>query len=417
MIIHLPEILQQEKHTLLWSRIEWQKDRNTFPNLVWFRVPNPFGKYLTVQSDPFLIPILLAAMFLGEDIEVRGTISPKLAYHLKEYQHIFHFRFPKLLQPVTIEYQHLAPLEVTPMGVGTTFSGGVDSLFTLWKHLPTNQTIPDYQVTHAIFIHGFDILPGAQANYQCLYDRFLPWTQKLGVCLIPIETNIVSLTHLRLPLSYFLGPHIIATGQALGGLFHRFYIPSSWDYFHLAKKAYSSDPLVDPLLSTDTLEVINHGTTHRRVEKVAEIANWELPHNILWVCQEHRFETPTWNCSWCEKCIRTMIPLYALGKLDQFRTFAKPFRKNSASLWWARKFSLRHDFVSEMFPFVKEHKPDLLPWLWIAAFLGRIRYFLVTRLPKFAKHWFRRYGYYVTRNEAPDAYENPAVIETIRTRL
>ena len=172
--------------------------------------------------------------------------------------------------------------------------------------------------------------------------------------------------------------------------------------------------MVDGFLSTDTLDVIHHGSTYRRVEKVEQIAKWELAQKTLWVCQEAKFEAETWNCSRCEKCVRTMIPLYALGKLDQFKTFEKPFKKDSDGLWWARKFSLVHNFVSEMFPFVKKHKPDFLPWLYLAAALGNIRYYSIKFMPGFVKHWLRRYGYFVTRNEAPDAYENPQITKLIR---
>ncbi|MCJ7703791.1 MAG: hypothetical protein MUO62_19605 [Anaerolineales bacterium] len=414
MIIHQPEILQDATHTTVWAQISIDKKQGFFPEYVWYRVPRRYGEGLTARSDAFLIPALLAGMYFDENIEVRGAVSPQLAYHLKEYQFILRFRFPQYLKQIEIKYHQLKPMSGRPKGVGTTFSGGADSLFTLWKHLPQNQPDPDYQVTHVVFIKGFDILHTAESHYSLLLDRYTPWVEKMGLSLIPMETNIVGLTHQRLPLSYFHGPYIVAPAVALAGLFHRFYIPSSWDYHNLKKKAYASDPLVDALLSSETLDIINHGTTHRRVEKVAEIADWDLAHNLLFVCQEHRFEVPAWNCSRCEKCVRTMIPLFALGKLDLFKTFARPFRKNWEGLWWARKFSLRHDFVTEMFPFVKHHKPDFVLWLRIAAFLGYIRYFLVTRMPGFVRHWLRRFGYYVTRNEEPEAYELAKVTETIR---
>jgi hypothetical protein len=181
----------------------------------------------------------------------------------------------------------------------------------------------------------------------------------------------------------------------------------------LRKNPHTSDPLIDGFLSTDTLEIIHHGSTKHRVEKVAQIADWGLPQKVLWVCLEAKFEEETWNCSWCEKCVRTMIPLYALGVLDRYKTFEKPLKKNSDGLIWARKFSLRHNFVTEMFPFVRQHKPDFLPWLYLAAVFGYIRYLIVKFMPGFLKHRFRRFGYFVTRDEAPDAYELAQVNQII----
>jgi hypothetical protein len=414
MIIHQPEIIQDDEHTLLWTRIEVSKARGFFPEYLWYRVPNRYGEFLTTQSDAFLVPGLLAGMYFGENIEVRGYVSPKLAYHLTEYQFILSFRFPKLLQQVEINYNHLQSLTTKPKGVGAPFSGGIDSLFTLWKHLPHNQPNPDYQITHGIFIKGFDILHNAEKNYWLLFDKYSKEAGKIGLELIPLETNILGVSHQRLPGSYLSYPHIISSGLSLAGLFHRFYMPSSWDYYNLKKQSYASDPLVDALLSTDTLDIIHHGATHRRVEKVEEIADWELAQELLWVCLDHKFDNPAWNCSRCEKCMRTMIPLYALGKLEKFKTFAKPIKNNWEGLWWARKFSLRHNFITEMFPFVRQHKPDFVLWLRVASIFGYFRHYLVTKMPRLAKQWLRKYGYYINRNEAPDAYELLEITDLIR---
>jgi hypothetical protein len=414
MILYPPELVRENSFTIAWAKVELDKKRENFPEYLWYRVPEVYGSYFSSQSDAFLVAALLAAMHYGEDIRVCGTVSPRLAYHLDEYQFVLHIREPHILNRVKIDYQSLEPQEIKASAVGATFSGGVDSLFTLWRHLPQNQPDPGYQITDVIFILGFDILPTENENYRQLYRRYAEQLSRIGVKLIPLETNMVSVTHTRLNLSYMYGPLIASAGLALQAGFRRFFIPSSWDYYNLKIKPHNSDPLVDGFLSTDTLDVIHHGSTYRRVEKVEQIANWELAQKTLWVCQEAKFEAGTWNCSRCEKCVRTMIPLYALGKLDQFKTFEKPFKKDSDGLWWARKFSLVHNFVSEMFPFVKKHKPDFLPWLYLAAALGNIRYYSIKFMPGFVKHWLRRYGYFVTRNEAPDAYENPQITKLIR---
>ena len=414
MIIHQPELLKRDGHTIVHARIELEQHPANFPDQLWYRVPEQFSQLLSLQSDAFLIPGLLAGMFFEEDIEVRGPVSPRLAYNLKEYQHLLHFRFPKVVSPVNIKYALLKSLPDKPGGVGTTFSGGVDSLFTLWKHLPQNQSNPGYQITHGIFIQGFDILPSEDQNFRFLYEKFNRAAAEIGIKLIPLETNSVSIIHQRLSIPYFYGSIIIGAGLSLAAGFGKFIIPSSWDYKQLQKKAYTSDPLLDPFLSTDTLDVIHYGSTHQRVEKVEKIADWEVAQKVLWVCEFHKFEKDTWNCSRCEKCARTMIPIYALGKMDKFNTFEKPFKTNWDVLWWARKYSADRVFTSELFPFVKEHKPDWLPWLRAGAALGTLRWLAIRLTPGLIKKWLRRYGYFVNRNEAPDAYENPEISQHIR---
>jgi hypothetical protein len=415
MIIHQPELFRKNGFTTVFSCIEVNNKSGFFPDFIWYRVPEQYGGLLTTRSDAFLVPGLLAGMYFGEDIEVRGVVSPKLAYQLEEYQYLLNFRFPKYQHPIQINYDRLRALDILPRGVGASFSGGVDSLFTLWKHLPQNQPVPGFKITYSIFINGFDLLESEDHHYKFLYEKYNKSLSEIGVDLIPLQTNIVSITHKRLDLHLFYGPIIVATGMALAGGLGRYYAPSSGDYAMLNDKAYTADPLMDHLLSTETLDVIHHGSTHVRVEKVEEIADWEVAQKLLWVCEIHQFKKDTWNCSRCEKCVRSMIPLYALGKLENFKTFEKPFRTNRDGLWWARKYSTERVFGGEIFPFVKKHKPEWLPWLRAGAALGSVRFWLFVKLvPGFMKKWLRRYGYFVARNEAPDAFEFPEVSQHIR---
>jgi hypothetical protein len=415
VIIHQPEISSQDDHTTLWAKIESPDRHGFFPEYLWYRLPEEYEAFFTTQNDVFLINLVLAGMYFGEDIEVRGCVSPRLAYQLEEYIYLLRFRFPQYLHGIEIKYDHLAPLDISPQGVGSTFSGGVDSLFTIWKHLTQNQPHPDYQITHGVFIHGFDLLPSEKPHFDFLFQKYCQETKNLGIELVPLETNAFSAVHQRLPPPIFYGPILIAAAAALSGLFRRFFIPSSRDYQILQRKFHASNPLMDRMLSTNTLDIINHGTDYRRVDKISEIADWELAQKILWVCEAHQFTGDTWNCSRCEKCVRTMIPIYALGKMDRFATFSQPFKSDRDGLRWARKYSLQRIYIHEILPFVKEHKPGWIPWLIIAAALGTLRYGLFVRfLPGFVKKWLRRYGYFLNRNESPRAYEVPEITRQIQ---
>jgi len=415
MIIHQPELISKNGYTTVFSRTEVNNKVGFFPEFIWYRVPEQYGSFLTTQSDAFLVPGLLAGMYFGDDIEVRGAVSPMLAYHLEEYQFLLRFQCPNYLNHIEIDFERLEPIQSTCNAVGSTFSGGVDSLFTIWKHLKKNQAMPDHQVTHGVFIKGFDILPDEDQHYQFMVEKYKQAAAQIGIELIPLETNMVSIIHQRLPLTLFPGPIIAAAGHALAGGFRRFFIPSSWDYQILKNNSSTANPLMDRLLSTDTLDIIHHGSTHRRVDKVREISNWEIAQKLLWVCEKHKFEKDHWNCSRCEKCLRSMIPIYTLGKMGAFTTFKKPLKSDRDLLWWARKFSPQRGFIREIFSLAKEHKPCLLPWLGIAAALGFLRYWLVIRLlPGSIKTWLRRYGYFTARNEAPNAYEVPEINQYIR---
>lgn len=417
MIIHQPELLKKNGQTVLYSRIEMRQRPENFPEHAWYRVPDQFAEHLSMHSDAFLIPGLLAGMYFKEDIEVRGTISPRLAYHLEEYQKLLFYRNSKVVTPVQIKYAQLKPLQAKPRGVGSTFSGGVDSFYTLWEHLPMNQPIPEFQVTHALFIFGFDIIKKNKQKYTALHTRFSDVLRNLNIELIPLETNINSIIISRMFFPHFYGPILIGTAHVFGKLFNKFYIPNSNDFWQNLNWTSSSNPGSDPLLSSDTMEIIHHGVVTRRVEKVEALSDWEPFQKNLRVCSQQQVSGQVLNCGRCEKCVRTMIPIYALRKMDQFTTFNKPISSNHDYLWWARKFNPKMDYVKEFFPFIRRVNPELTPWLRIAALAGYIRYWVVKRVPKFVQHWLTRFGYFTPDPKMEkNAYEDPELVELLKAK-
>ena len=409
MIIHQPEIANKDGQAILFNRFEWDREPANFPRHIWFRLPEQYGKYFSTNNDAFLVAGLLAGMYYKENVEVRGAVSPRLAYQLEEYKFLLKFRFPKLLEEVEIKYDRLESVPGVHRGVGTTFSGGVDSLFTLLKNLPQNQPNPDYQVTHGLFVHGFDLSRSQIKYYNYLLEEFQAQVSRIGIELIPLSTNLVSVTHQRLSRLPFTGSLVATTALSLSGLFHRFYSPSNYTYQHLLHQSTTDDPQMGRLLSTDTLEIIIHGASFPRVDKVREIADWDVAQKVLSVCWSFKAQFEPGNCSRCEKCMRTMIPLYALGKLDRFTTFKKPFKSNRDVLLWARKYSPKGDYEPDILKFVKKNKPGLLPWVITAAIFGTIRWLFTRFVPKSLAKRLRRFGYYPQSPGAPDAYEVPEV--------
>jgi len=395
MIIHEPEIITDSEASIIWSKIEYQSHHEYFPEYLWYRIPTKYEQYISPQSDAFLVPSLLVGMHIGDNIEVRGAVSPRLAYQINEYQHLLSTRMPDTVRPVDIKYLQVKTNKVNPQGVGVVFSGGVDSLFSVWKHLPENQVLPEYQITHALFVHGFDIMMKDQERYEKLFNRYKRALERYQIELIPLETNIASI---MAPTMYYVnlyGPILAGCSLVYGGLFKRMYISSSRDLMMAQVQAYSSTPLSDSLLSTDTLDFIHAGGMYQRIEKLKEISNWDLAHKHLRICPYPRYSEYGLNCSRCEKCVRTMLPLYALGVLDKFKTFAKPLTKNRESIWMARKFNPSREYHRELFPFVKEHKPSLLPWINLAMFLGYLRYWFLRLIPGLSKKWLNRFGFFV----------------------
>lgn len=355
-------------------------------------------------------------MTLGEDLHVIGSVSSRLAYNLAEYQHLLSLRLGAPLKKVRISFEDVSSEQNSVGKVGTLFSGGLDALFTLHEHQRQTQPNPDYCVSHAIYINGFDILHDHMPVYSQLFSQFHKSLDLMGVELIPMQTNIFSMIHGRLDFSKAYGPMIVSCGLALGGLFSKFLVPSSGDYALLKKAAFTSDPLMDSFLSTNATRIIHHGSRFTRPEKLEAIADWDIAREVMRVCISDSFYETGQNCCWCEKCVRTMMPLYAFGKLKDFGTFKDPLKRPMDFLRYARKYNFKFDYTSEIVQAVRANNPGLLFWLQIAIMLGTIRAVIINAIPGFLKNWLNRFGYFMTRNQQINPYEVDEISELIEKR-
>jgi hypothetical protein len=72
-----------------------------------------------------------------------------------------------------------------------------------------------------------------------------------------------------------------------------------------------SNPLTDPLLSSDTFAVVPDGAGFNRTDKIAAISEWKEGIEDLRVCWRNTVRDE--NCCVCEKCIRNILSFRALG--------------------------------------------------------------------------------------------------------
>jgi hypothetical protein len=159
MIVHKPETRYENGEVILSARVTFDHPLLNKPDRLWFSFPDKFAPFVTHRSDAFAAGLILLAMHSGEEMRIEGELSPRLARGLAEYQSVFHFWFPHLFSPIQINAGCLSELDLDLAGkeTMTLFSGGVDSAFTLLKHLPDHQPLTGFQVSYALFIHGYDI--------------------------------------------------------------------------------------------------------------------------------------------------------------------------------------------------------------------------------------------------------------------
>ena len=317
MIIHSPQKTITNGEVILSADVEFSRPIQDIPKQLWFAFPESYAPYVVTTSDPFASTLLQIAMFFGENLEVRGSISPRLAYNLTEIMSYYQQCQPKLYKPIQFSYDSLLSEPIQPIGkVGMAFSGGVDSFFTLYKHLPQNQPIKQFQLTHAVFIHGFDIRLFEVENYRRIFQQYQQLFSELGLELIPARTNAYLFSEFRIDWTHTHGAALVGIAQALGGLFRRFYISAGINYAHIAP--IGTNPITDPLFSTDTLDIHHTGATHSRYDKIAEIGNWAPLYDNVRVCLHENPANESLNCNHCGKCILTSILLELTGNLKRY---------------------------------------------------------------------------------------------------
>ena len=322
-----PEIVQEGDEVCVSAHVEVDSARVELPDQLWFRFPASCHDHVTDHLNGFATALLPLAMTLGEDMHMEGVLSPHLLMGIREYQSIQSGWKPTPFKPVSIHHDRLEPSRIGPSGPGTgcSFSAGVDSFHTLLRHLPDNEPLPQYQVSHCLMINGFDADTDVDNNghFSRIQNSVEPVIESQGVKLILCRTNYSRFTDPRI-LKLSFAAMVAAPALVLGRLFSCFFIPSSVRFDQFFRDG--SHLLLDHLISTESMETIHDSSHLSRPEKTAAISDWEAAQSTLRVCFNttgYQEDTATiMNCGRCEKCVRTMKTLEILQKLDKFTTFS-----------------------------------------------------------------------------------------------
>lgn len=296
------------------ARVELSSRRPRVPSELWFRFPCEWGAEISLDSDPFAVSLLLLAMKNRELLQIQGTLSKRLLTGLYEYQQIFHSWYPERFHLIKIEPTGVR--EDIPHGVrktGCAFSGGVDSFYTL---LQLRGGAADRKLTHALFMAGFDMplnLTGSIAELTGSYQKMM---KKMGISFITGSTNVRNFVN-SVDWTNAHGQALAAAALFFKNQWEVFFIPSSYTIGTHPK--WGTHPLLDPLLSTESMELVHHGAHANRVEKLAIVSRAEESYGRLRVCWIQ--DLGLRNCGQCEKCVRTMAALDILGVLKRYRTF------------------------------------------------------------------------------------------------
>lgn len=293
---------------------------------IYFETSEEYAESLTCHPHAFLVGCVIQAARHGEKrIAIDSEICPELRNGLLRAMHWLRSWYGYPSEPVRIETRRGVrfPMARAEERAGSFLSGGVDSLAALRRNRLDFPLSHPYSIKDCLFVHGFDMGGRAGGDSEIeSYRRGLavlkPVAEDAGVTLIPVHTNV---RHLDDDVSRWMyefhGAALASVAHALAKRLARVYIASSNDI--AALEPWGSHPVLDPNFSSAELQLQHTGIVFSRLDKVRLIADWDCALENLRVCTENPLGRL--NCEECEKCVRTMLELLAVGKLARAPAF------------------------------------------------------------------------------------------------
>jgi len=301
----------------LCSDIAWGDRSRT----LWFEVENEYEEcFCTERIDGFLVALLPFAMMENLNIHSEGYASEKLLYHLKTILLPSLSANIKDYHPINIDAKYDGRVLPSKHGVGTGLSCGVDSFYSVLKHLNTD--LEGFRLTHLTYFnimnspYWTDLIDSSREFSNARIEYIRPVVKELGLKLVTVDSNFdrfYNYFHLLATFTF----RYFGTVLALQKLFEKYYW-SSADSF--AQFSFSIDSIATfdllsvQCVSNENTTFYSTGSEVTRLEKTEYISDFDVTHKYLNVCWFHLY-----NCGKCDKCRRTMLTLFALGKLDRYR--------------------------------------------------------------------------------------------------
>ncbi len=276
---------------------------------IWADVPDAIADGLSDSGNPWLLVMLPMAASRHEDIQLSLPVDGLLKENLGAVLKIWTGWYPDLAE---VDFDCPSYCSTGQHDNGKTaafFSGGVDSYFTLARHLPGNgYGLPAIgAIDDLLTVWGFDVRLNDESSFTPLRNMLARAAGEIGRNNFIIHTNLKdkAWTERWAQLTHGAGMGFISL--LLEKRYRQVLIASSYTYPRLLP--WGSHPMVDPLFSTCTTQIVHDGAGATRVEKTDLVARFPPAQPALHVC----LVLAEKNCSHCEKCYRTMITLDILG--------------------------------------------------------------------------------------------------------
>lgn len=286
---------------------------------LYYEVDSQYESYLcTERSDAFVLSLLQYAMFHGYDIEWECPVTERLVYQLRTMY------IPVLAEIASDQFSAIKlngevikeSIDKKMHGVATGASGGIDSFYTVMKHV--NDVEASYKLTHLFYVaisNNVSSLEGLREDFEKGYKNIQNIAEALNLPVVKLFSNETEFHYSGIVNGGAL--RYAGMVYSLQKMFDIYYLSSGLRFveFKLAKgDSHYYDLFNFTCVSTQSIQFYSTGGEAGRVEKTDYIAKFNVVQKNLHVCNFSEID----NCSKCDKCFRTMFPLYAEGMLENF---------------------------------------------------------------------------------------------------
>lgn len=294
----------------LCSEISIGEKRQT----LWFGVPSWQADALSFnRADPFLVAMLPTAMRLGAEVMSEDPVSERLHFQLRNDLIPTLAQGGELYHEIDLCTPVTSRLLTSGGAVAGAFSGGVDSMYTLYRHGPDSE----YPLTHlAVFNSGVYEGSGYRKGFQEACNRCTAFAYEQGLATVFVDSNVYEVLGAERYLD-IVTFRLAACALAVQGLVSVYLLSSGYAFeqFEIdVHHAVCFDPLSVPSMCTESLQFYLSGAETDRLSKLEAISAWDPSYSWLSPCI---FGKPgKQNCGHCKKCMRDLATLYAFGKLE-----------------------------------------------------------------------------------------------------
>lgn len=289
---------------------------------LWYEVPDSVERYLFSDClDAFLVAVLPIASMQACDLELEGCVSEKLYHSLSDNVIPLLSNHADIYHPIKIYANKLFAPASYQGHTGTGLSCGVDSFHTILSLLQKRAETPlDVLTFFNVGSHrstsGFSD-DESRRLFQQRLDMNAKCAEEIELPLLSVDSNIGAYLCLhQVPYTRVHAFCSLSAVLACGSYFNRYYYSSSqskYDPSRLNKATGFIESKLCPWLSTEYVGFESYGGDITRLQKLRDIADSPLVQKHLNVCWRELE-----NCGKCPKCIRTLMELYVLGKVDKY---------------------------------------------------------------------------------------------------